>query len=103
MIKPTTWSPSSPDGALTMMVYDLRGGLLEQTGVDIGTTRTVIDAARNMVERRLPTGQTVTIRTDSLNRVTEVLESGSATPVVIYKYLRLGHNSNLFSMHVHIA
>lgn len=52
------------------MVYDLRGEILEQTDVDIGTTpRTVIDMARNMVERRLPTGQTtVTMRTNSQPR-----------------------------------
>jgi RHS repeat-associated protein len=83
-------SVQTPDGALNTMVYDLRGGLLEQTGVDTGTTRTVIDAARNLVERRLPTGQTMAISLDLLNRVTEVRESGSATAAVAYKYFDTG-------------
>ncbi|MBV9582432.1 MAG: VCBS repeat-containing protein, partial [Chloroflexi bacterium] len=83
-------SAMSPDGATTSMVYDLRGGVIQQTGVDTGTTRTVIDAARNMVERRLPTGQSVSMSLDAINRVTQVVESGSPTPVVTYQYLDTG-------------
>jgi RHS repeat-associated protein len=80
----------SPDGAVTAMVYDLRGGLIRQTGVDTGVTRTVIDAAGNMAERRLPTGQTMTLSVDALNRVTAVHDSGSAAPAVSYSYLNTG-------------
>jgi RHS repeat-associated protein len=80
----------NPDGAVTSMVYDLRGRLVSETSTDTGTLVNVLDAAANQLERRLPTGQSVKTEVDALGRVTNIRDSASPDAVVSYDYLDAG-------------
>ncbi len=79
---------TTPDGASHEFVHDLLGRLICHRASDTGTTRRLLDVQGNEVRSVLANGATTIREFDAVCRPTRLYRSGSATPDVVWEYLR---------------